>query len=92
MNMGWGTCCHCEKEWNIVRPGPTIPTPIRGSSTVGIFPLCVNCWKITTKEEKIVALRELERQWSVNGYTSPEEEMLCKMKIHIAIDYVKRKC
>lgn len=58
LNPGYSTCHRCRTAWAWTKPHHTQYT---GHSAC--FPLCEECWRVLTPEQRLPYYRELWRTW-----------------------------
>lgn len=65
---GYSGCGRCHRNWRIcISHGTKI------SGEEGVFPLCRDCWKELSIEERLPYYRALWNQWQAWGDSSDEE-------------------
>ena len=60
--LGYGSCGRCGRTWKFVKGHST-----NYSENHGCFPLCENCWKDLTPEQRLPYYRDLFDDWSIHG-------------------------
>lgn len=79
---GYGCCMRCHRTWDVVE-GHSTPYQWYdfGDGTMhpskSCFPLCEECWKVLTPEERLPYYRRLLDGWEMEefrgGYPTPKE-------------------
>ncbi len=63
----YSTCGRCGRPWSICEDHTTIFEKEDGSPHRGCFPLCEDCWRELSPEERLPYYRELYDLWIRQG-------------------------